>query len=274
MYTGVFNLRFSKAGFFNLITNDVYVCLLSCFSHVWLCDSMDHSPPISSVHRILQTRILEWGPISFSRASSVLRGETRVSYISCIGRQILYQLAPPAAAKSLQSCPTLCDPINGSPPGSAVPGILQARTLEGVAISFSSARKWKVKVKSLSRVRPFATPWTAAYQAPPSMGGQARLLEWVAAPPRKPHLLLIFWTKQLFVLGVALCIVGILGDIPGLYSLHVGIPPHLWQSNVSPDIAKCLWCVGAKLHPTKSIAIMTSDIGHLFMGLFALDIPS
>ena len=75
-----------------------------------------------------------------------------------------------AAAKSLQLCPTLCDPIDGSPPGSPVPRILQARTLEWVAISFSSAWKWKVKVKSLSRVQLFATPWTAAYQAPPSMG--------------------------------------------------------------------------------------------------------
>ena len=75
-----------------------------------------------------------------------------------------------AAAKSLQSCPTLCDPIDGSPPGSPVPGILQARTLERVAISFSNAWKWKVKVKSLSRVRLLAAPWTAAHQAPPSMG--------------------------------------------------------------------------------------------------------
>ena len=71
-----------------------------------------------------------------------------------------------AAAKSLQSCPTLCDPRDGSPPGSPVPGILQARTLEWVAISFSNACKWKVKVKLLSRVWLFATPWTAAYQAP------------------------------------------------------------------------------------------------------------
>ena len=73
-------------------------------------------------------------------------------------------------AKSLQSCPTLCDPIDGSPPGSPIPGILQARTLEWVAISFSNAWKWKVKVKSLSRVRLLVTLWTAAYQAPPSMG--------------------------------------------------------------------------------------------------------
>ena len=74
------------------------------------------------------------------------------------------------AAKSLQSCPTLCDPIDCSPSGSPVPGILQARTLVCVAISFSKAWKWKVKVKSLSRVRPSATPRTAAFQAPPSMG--------------------------------------------------------------------------------------------------------
>ena len=78
--------------------------------------------------------------------------------------------AAAAAAKSLQSCPTLCDPIDGSPPGPAVAGILQARTLEWVAISSSNAWKWKVKVTSLSRVQLLATPWTAAYQAPPSMG--------------------------------------------------------------------------------------------------------
>ena len=70
-----------------------------------------------------------------------------------------------AAAKSLQSCPTLCDPIDGSPPGSPVPWILQARTLEWGAISFSNAWKWEVKVNSLSRVQLLATPWTAAHQA-------------------------------------------------------------------------------------------------------------
>ena len=78
--------------------------------------------------------------------------------------------AAAAAAKSLQSCPTLCNPIDSSPPGSAVPGILQAGALEWVAISFSNAWEWKVKVKSLSCVRLLATPWAAAYQAPPSMG--------------------------------------------------------------------------------------------------------
>ena len=82
----------------------------------------------------------------------------------------LFVLKYTATAKSLQSCPTLCDPIDGSPPGSPVPGILQARTLEWVAISFSSAWQWKVKVKSLSRVRLFVIPRTTAHQAPPSMG--------------------------------------------------------------------------------------------------------
>ena len=77
--------------------------------------------------------------------------------------------AAAAAAKSLQSCPTLCDHIDGSPPGPPVPGIRQARTVEWAAISFSSAWKWKVKVKSLSRVRLLPTPWITAYQAPLSM---------------------------------------------------------------------------------------------------------
>ena len=105
------------------------------------------SLPGSSVHGILQARVLEWGAIAFS----------------------IFEAA--AAAKSLQSCPTLCDPKDGSPLGSTIPGILQARTLEWVAISFSSARKGKVKVKSLSCVRLLATPWIAAYQAPPHPWG-------------------------------------------------------------------------------------------------------
>ena len=91
-----------------------------------------------------------------------------------------------AAAESLQSCPTLCDPIDGSPPGSPVPGFLQARTLEWVAISFSNAWKWKVKVKSLSCVQLFATPWTAAYQAPPSMGF-SRQEYWSGVPSPSPN---------------------------------------------------------------------------------------
>ena len=90
-----------------------------------------------------------------------------------------------ATAKSLQLCLTLCDPIDGSPPGSPVPGILQARTLEWVAISFSKAWKGKVKVKSLSHVWLFVTPWTAAHQAPPSMGF-SRQEYWSGVPLPSP----------------------------------------------------------------------------------------
>ena len=90
-----------------------------------------------------------------------------------------------AAGKSRQSCPTLCNPIDGSPPGSPVPGILQARTLEWVAISFSNAGKWKVKVKSLSHVQLFATPCTVAHQDPPSMGF-SRQEYWSGVPLPSP----------------------------------------------------------------------------------------
>ena len=99
------------------------------------------------------------------------------SFIYCYFRPL--ELA--AAAKSLQSCPTLCDPIDDSPPCSPIPGILQARTLEWVTISFSNAWKWKVKVKSLSCVQLLATPWTADYQAPSSMGF-SRQEHWSGVP--------------------------------------------------------------------------------------------
>ena len=92
-----------------------------------------------------------------------------------------------AAAKLLQSCPTLCDPIDGSPPGYPVPGMLQARTLEWVAISFSNAWKWKVKGTSLSHVRLLATPWATAHQAPPSMGF-SRQEYWSGVPSPSPPL--------------------------------------------------------------------------------------
>ena len=116
------------------------------------------------------------------------------------------KLAAAAAAKSLQLCPTLCDPIDGSPPGSSVPGSLQARILEWVAISFSNAWKWKLKVKSLSRVWLLATPWTAAYQAPPSMGFSRRVY-WSGVPLPSPIQKLIAslfiiaqtWSSQKFL---------------------------------------------------------------------------
>ena len=104
-----------------------------------------------------------------------------------------------AAAKSLQLFPTLFDPIDGSPPGSPVPGILQARTLEWVAISFSNAWKWKVKGRSLSRIQLLATPWTAAYQAPPSIGFSGQEY-WSGVPlpsPNVPLISLIFLTRSL-----------------------------------------------------------------------------
>ena len=102
---------------------------------------------------------------------------------ACISSFNLYA----AAAKSLQSCPTVCDPMDGSPPGSPVPEILQARTLEWVAISFSNAWKWKVNVNSLSRVWLIVTPWTVAYQAPPSMGF-SRQEYWSGVPLPSPNL--------------------------------------------------------------------------------------
>ena len=110
--------------------------------------------------------------------------------------------AAAASAKSLQSCLTLCNPIDGRPLGSSVPGILQARILEWVAISFSNARNWKVKMKSLSRALLLVTPWTAAHQAPPSMGF-SRQEYWSGVPlpsPRGPlvplYFLLIKWYHQ------------------------------------------------------------------------------
>ena len=121
-----------------------------------LCDSVDCSPPGSSVHGIHQARILEWVAIFFSRGifltqgsnpglpalqadalTSELPGKPIIYVSKCIYIHVCVYAA--AAVKSLQSCPTLCNPIDGSPPGSPVPGILQARTLEWVAISFSNA---------------------------------------------------------------------------------------------------------------------------------------
>ena len=135
-------------------------CCMCLLSHVWLCNPIDYSPPGSSVHGIFQAEY--WSGLLFPSPGD----QSQVSYTS--GKPKTSSAT--ATAKSLQSCPTLCDPIDGSPPASPVPGILQARTLQWVAISFSNAWNWKVKVKSLSRVWLPATPWTAAYQVPLSMG--------------------------------------------------------------------------------------------------------
>ena len=144
---------------------------------------MDCSPPGSYVQGILQARILDWVAISFSKDSH----------------------AAAVAAKSLQSCLTLCDPTDGSPPGSPVPGVLQARTLEWVAISFSNAWKWKVKVKSLSRVRLFTAPWTAAHQAPQSMGF-SRQEYWSGVPLPSPYLKLTHCKSAVLCLATQSCL--------------------------------------------------------------------
>ena len=133
--------------------------------------------------------------------------------------------------KSLQSCPILCDPTDSSPPGSAVPGILQARTLEWVAISFSNAWKRKVKVKSLSRVRLLATPWTAAYQAPLSMGF-SRQEYWSGLPLPSPTIHAMAWLScippsSVLCWPVQVC----LPCVPLWHRIH-------WTSN----FAAGLWC--------------------------------
>ena len=135
-----------------------------------------------------------WKPESIS---SKIRNKTRMSTVPTIIHHIFGSpaAAAAAAAKSLQSCPTLCNPIDGSPSGSTIPGILQARILEQVAISFSNAWKWKVKVKSLSRVWLLATPWTAAYQAPPSMGF-SRQKYWSGVPLSSPLEVLTMAIKE------------------------------------------------------------------------------
>ena len=128
----------------------ILICLCAICAQLclMLLNPMDCSQHGSAVQGIFQARILEWVAISYSMGSIQSRDQTHFSCNSCIGRQILYYcatwkalilLCAAAAAKSLQSCPTLCNPINGSPPGSPIPGILQARTLEWVAISFSNA---------------------------------------------------------------------------------------------------------------------------------------
>ena len=132
-----------------------------------------------------------WGNTAWpGNSAGAWRGAPRVELRSRSGDRLWRTLCIPlaeaaAAAKSLQSCPTLCDPIDGSPSGSSVPGILQARILEWVAISLSNAWQWKVKVKALSRVWLLATPWTAAYQAPPSMGF-SRQEYWSGSPFPSP----------------------------------------------------------------------------------------
>ena len=121
---------------------------------------------VQGAHSRGEIKMVEVIFIVLIRMKYILRSELQNT--NCV-ILLIHIWAAAAAAKSLQSCQTLCDPIAGSPPGSPVPGILQARTLEWVAISFPNAWKWKVEEKLLSHVWLLATPWTAAYQAPPSI---------------------------------------------------------------------------------------------------------
>ena len=141
---------------------------------------------VITLRRILKQ--ITW--IKYLRVWSGLKSRTKE--ISGHSSGIIIYAA--AAAKSFQSCLTLCNPIDSNPPGSPVPGILQGRTLELVAISFSNAWKWKVKGKSLSHVRHLATPWTAAHQAPLSMGFSSQEY-WSGAP--LPYTSLVYAQRDL-----------------------------------------------------------------------------
>ena len=146
-----------------------------------------------------------------------------------------------AAAAAAKSHPTLCDPIDGSPPGPTILEILQARTLEWVAIPFSNTWKWKVKVKSLTCVQFLATPWTAAYQAPPSMGF-SRQEYWSGVPFRISLLLRGFSSPKTFT-GLCTCSICSaygerlfwlvnLGRITLYTELQGAWPPKLWGAKV------------------------------------------
>ena len=143
---------------------------------------------------------------------------------------------PAAAAKLPQSCPTLCSPTDGSPPGSAIPGILQARTLEWVAISFSDAWKWKVKVKSLSCVRLFATPWTAAHQAPPPMGFSRQ--EYRSGVPLPSPSLCLKRKKITVIIVVALVIeVAVVSEV---LTVVILVSHHNSRNSISPVLSSSI----------------------------------
>ena len=168
-----------------LLLTSMHACmpaklLQSCLT---LCDPMDCSP--QALLSMGFSRQEYWSRLPFPPPGDL--PNPRIKPASPGSPASAGRFFTTGAAKSLQSCSTLCDPIDGSPSGFPIPGILQARTLEWVAISFSNAWKWKVKVKSLSCVRLFATSWTAAYQAPMSMGF-SRQEYWSGVPLPSPSL--------------------------------------------------------------------------------------
>ena len=140
----------------------------------------------NTVHLIFNVQIISLSCVHFFLSLTIPVFKWRNFISESTVNLVKIILLVTATAKSLQTCPTLCDPIDGSPPGSPVPGILQARTLEWVAISFSNAWNWKVKVKSLSCVWLLETPWTTAYQASLSMGF-SRQEHWSGVPLLSPE---------------------------------------------------------------------------------------
>ena len=177
---------------FKSFRNSLYVQFISVTQLCpTLCDPMNHSMPGLPVHHHLpeftQTHV-HWVGDAIQPSHPLLSPFPPAPNPSLVNNcmNVSNSFAAATAAKSHQSCPTLCDPRDGSPSGSPVPGTLQARTLEWVAISFSNAWKWKVKVESLSCVWLLAPPWTAAYQAPRSMGF-SRQEYWSGLPLPSPN---------------------------------------------------------------------------------------
>ena len=155
--------------------------------HNWICTCIQISQEAGKV--VWFSHLLKYFPqfvVIHTVKGFGIVNKTEIDIFSGTLLLFLWCNAAAAAAKSLQSRPTLCDPIDGSPPGSPIPGILQARTPEWAAISFSNVWKWKVKVKSLSRVWLLATPWTTAHQASPSMGF-SRQEYWSGVPLPSPY---------------------------------------------------------------------------------------
>ena len=164
-------------------------------NHSGFISNKENFPTTCQSHEVIFLGSSLWEP-GGSPKSKVHEGESDPLKAEIPG--VSHSLTDAAAAKSPQLCLTLCEPIDSSPPGAPVPGILQAKTLEWVAISFSNAWKWKVKVKLLSGVRLFETPWTAAYQAPPSMGF-SRQEYWRGVSLPSPILLLVHTQLLKFV---------------------------------------------------------------------------
>ena len=163
-----------------------YICHLHYHHYFNIANNFDLVSGFFYMATYLFTFSRTYFPHRFPPISQKINKQKKNQIIRC---EMIHFAVLVATAKSLRSCPTLCDPIDGSPPGSPVPGILQARTLEWVAISFSNAWKWKVKVNMLSCVWLFTTPWTAAHQVPLPMGF-SRQEYWSGVPLPSPLLFL------------------------------------------------------------------------------------